>query len=437
MSVLLEVLFLLGCGTLPQLIGRSEDDLRNLAISGLEQRCSTPVASLQALKTEELASALLVESVLARDPTGHQRLKDLSAEDQRNTLIVVNNKRLSIPIPTLQAKSSMENSRLAYQWLLPALAGRLMEGIGDLRSGSTTFQATALFPSSGKRVVLGVACVRFYDSRWIAVFHAESAEGPDLFDVYVATGSSAQSLKVTALLRKRASMGKFYLVGGGVGGVLLLCEQNGSGGPSVAASHYTSMDAFLAGLESRSFVSPQSLGAPAEGTPSLTAIDEAADELTLGMHYYKDGRIDQQAVAVLQGFLRGAEPKWQALPLSIVNDWLAQAGYAGKVGSRSYFNWNGKNWFIMEVQEVLNAWDSWRIVLGDGLGFVKVPIQMASKSCANPVLTTYSDSEGLAAVSTFFIPSEGSVPGEAGELMHAFQLPSGIVASEQPPTIAI
>lgn len=77
----------------------------------------------------------------------------------------------------------------------------------------------------------------------------------------------------------------------------------------------------------------------------------------------------------------------------------------------------------MKAQGELDNWYTWRIVLGDGLGFVEVPIRMASNSTANPVFTTFLNSSERVAVSTFFIPSEGSGPDQAGELLHIFPLP--------------
>ena len=79
---------------MPELIQYSAEELRNSAISDLEPRCSTPLSSIQSLSTDEVAYALLVESILSRDPTSHSGLTGMSIEDQRNTLIVTNNQRL-------------------------------------------------------------------------------------------------------------------------------------------------------------------------------------------------------------------------------------------------------------------------------------------------------------------------------------------------------
>ena len=311
-SIARDVLFFLGRKPMPELIQYSEDELRNSAISDLEPRCSTPVSSIQSLSTDEVAYALLVESILSRDPAGHAGLTAMSIEDQRNTLIVANNQRLrSKSIAQLQALNSYQNSRLAYDWLLPALASRLIDSVGNLALGTATFQASALnsISSPPSTVGMDVACIRFRDglNSWIAVFHKQQPH-KDLFDLYVAVGSSPNSLEVTAVLGTNASMGQFYFLGDGV---LLLYEQNNVGGPSVAASYYENLKDFLSGQsDPKTFVSQQTLGGSAEGTPSLTVIDETADELTIGMHCYisKGGtKVDQQAgyvfVSVKSGLL--------------------------------------------------------------------------------------------------------------------------------------
>jgi len=429
-SIARDVLFFLGRKPMPELIQYSAEELRNSAISDLEPRCSTPLSSIQSLSTDEVAYALLVESILSRDPTSHSGLTGMSIEDQRNTLIVTNNQRLrNKSIAELQALNSYQNSRLAYDWLVPALASRLIDSIGNLALGTATFQASALnnMSSPPSTVGMDVACIRFHDGlkKWIAVFHKQQPPD-DLFDLYVAVGPSPNSLEVTAVLGTKASMGQFYFLGDGV---LLLYEQNKCGGPSVAASYYESLEDFLSGQsDPKTFVSQQTLGGSAEGTPSLTVVNETADELTIGMHCYisKDGtKVDQQAVAVLRGFLRGSSKdwQWQAQLLKVVNDWLPEDGFTGKLGSRSSFYWTEERWFIMEAQGELDNWYTWRIFLGDGLGFVKIPIRMASNSTANPVFTTFSNSSERVAVSTFFIPSEGSGPNQAGELVHIFPLP--------------
>ncbi|CAE7597288.1 PEP [Symbiodinium sp. CCMP2456] len=404
-SIARDVLFFLGRKPMPELIQYSEEELRNSAISDLESRCSTPVSSIQSLSTDEVAYALLVESILSRDPTGHSGLTAMSIEDQRNTLIVANNQRLqNKSIAELQALNSYQNSRLAYDWLLPALASHLIDSIGNLSLGTATFQASALnnISSPPSTVGMDVACIRFHDrlKKWIAVFHKQQPPD-DLFDLYVAVGESPNSLEVTAVLRTQASMGQFYFLGDGV---LLLYEQNNCSGPSVAASYYERVEDFLSGQsDPKTFVSQQTLGGSAEGTPSLTVVDETADELTIGMHCYiskGDTKVDQQAVAVLRGFLRGSSKdwQWQAQLLKVVNDWLPEDGVTGKLGSRSSFYWAKARWFIMEAQGELDNWYTWRIFLGDGLGFVKVPIRMASNSTANPVFTTFMNSSERVAV---------------------------------------
>ena len=425
-----DVLFFLRHASLRALLECDDDSIRNTTISQLEKCCATPRSMLQAMDIANLGAALLVESILHRSQ--HQELHLKSVDDQRNTLIVANNRKLGHAIPKLQSLSSLENCRLAYDWLIPELAAPMLRGIEDTKAGVATFQTVATLSSSERKVGMDVACVRFFQGQYIAVFHTLRPGCKDQFDLHLAIGGASlesADWKEVALLSHNASMGQFYFIGSGV---VLLFEQNTpSYGPSVAVYTYACYSDFLSGAEPSSrFVSERSLSHFAEGTPSLISWEEVERKvtMTIGLHYYKDGRRDLQAVAVLQKFDTQVL-KWETMPLTVSTDWMDRNGFRGKIGSRSSFWWAERCWFLMEAQKVLNDWHSWRVVLGDGIGFIEVGMRTPkdSTSFANPFITTFRKGEHSSCefcLNTLFIPSEGAGEGEVGELLHEFLLPS-------------
>lgn len=283
-----------------------------------------------------------------------------------------------------------------------------------------------------------------------------------MFDVYSATSPDLASWQTQTRLLRRASMPKLYT--NTLGGVLVLYEANTVGvGPSVAAAWFPTVAAVLAGAAPDfSFVSQRTLSGFAEGTPNLfeaTGSSPMRSEVAVGMHYFKNGSIDQQAVGVLVNF-----KTWVASDVVIVNRWMARSGVKGKVGSRSRFSFRGQVWEALEAQHFLDDWSSWRVFLGDGLGFVETSPTTAhgSSSFANPfvrqlpayergsedvawravgaadALRRESDSAAGAAgaavtahvstggrdqyVATVFVPSEGAGVGEAGEMLWVFEV---------------
>jgi hypothetical protein len=85
----------------------------------------------------------------------------------------------------------------------------------------------------------------------------------------------------------------------------------------------------------------------AEGTPNVLAVEGTSvlnSRISIGLHYYKDGSIDLQAVAVLKNF-----ELWTVMPSTISNEWMMTNGYRGKVRGRQIFTWNGQELWTVEV----------------------------------------------------------------------------------------
>ena len=140
------------------------------------------------------------------------------------------------------------------------------------------------------------------------------------------------------------SMGKFVEAWGGI----LLVVEHGNPNISVGVAFYSSVEKFASGLApDYHFISDRTISPAAEGTPNVLAVEGSSihdSRISIGLHYYKDGSIDLQAVAVLENFL-----DWTVMESTISNEWMMANGYMGKVGQREVFNWNGHELWTLEV----------------------------------------------------------------------------------------
>lgn len=103
--------------TREQLDSMSPEDRRNTLITELANRTKDSVSYYQSLNNTDLAGAgaLLVFLRETRSRTD-ERIKTMSADDMRNTVIVETNVRTGRNIPDLQALSSMNVVKLVLKW---------------------------------------------------------------------------------------------------------------------------------------------------------------------------------------------------------------------------------------------------------------------------------------------------------------------------------
>lgn len=244
----------------------------------------------------------------------------------------------------------------------------------------------------------------------------------DYFQLMVAESSDLKDWSAGRTVLTHASMGQFYFA---FGGVLLAFEENPEGvGPCVAFTFYQSVDALLQGNHSAHFRAPRSLSTAAEGTPNILNIQGEQLEssiISVGLHFF-DGDRDLQGLGALTNF-----KSWRAEPSNLVNQWLTENGLHGKLGSRATFSWKNRRWWVMEAQKDLSrGWDTWTLLLGDGLGFTEVAVvtPKGGASFANPFVAAGQTAGDL--IVSLFVPSETHSPGEIGELIYSFHTDEGL-----------
>ncbi len=418
------------------LIG-NEDGLRNTIISVLRPEQPTPqfpirapetIAELQAFNTIQLAEVALcnwfLESAQVRNVA---QLAVMSIEDQRNTLIVENHNHTGLDTQRrLQAMTTWELVQLASSWHLPRANLQLFHSLCNVNASTAhTFGAQAAngFGLDTLKIVelRGAARTGSAAPRYLGVFH--HLVGNDIFNLYVTSSDNLTTWSEPILLAERASQGTFCQQWGGI---LLAFEKNDeSEGIGIQVAFYDTVEAFMGGQppSNQRFARDCFRDSGAMGTPSIMDVqgdswNEAA--IVLGLHYFKDSRIDQPGVGVL---LNGADtPGWRAWPLTAARLSIEAVGFAGKIGDRDSFSWRGQQLTIMEAQQVLNQWSSWRCVVGNGLFYTPLHVRtpLGNTAFANPTVSRLDDGRYVA---TMFIPAQGAPDGGSGCLIYEFPGP--------------
>lgn len=245
------------------------------------------------------------------------------------------------------------------------------------------------------------------DGTYLGVSHALT-EG--VFHLRLSRSTDLLTWSYIATLDTHASQGE--LTAQPDGSFWLAYEHDEPNSCFVRLRHYASR----ALLEKGKFASETTLGrtlAPtAEGTPSIESV--RANEIRLRFHYYRNGDVDRAASGILRG-----PGQWQTKIESELNAAVEAHGVKGNIGGRTRFTAQGKTWYLQEGQLRKNDWASWRIFLLESNTQKAVPVPIkthgGSSSFANPGVCTLP---GGRLFCSFFMPSEGNAPGEAGALLY-------------------
>lgn len=187
--------------------------------------------------------------------------------------------------------------------------------------------------------------------------------------------------------------------------------------------HYANLNSLMAGIVNKTFDAPRTIpNAGAEGTPNIYSATINPDInnsiIDVGFHYFRNSDVDRQARGTLTNF-----SQWTARVETQVNTILEALGVNGNLGDRDNVTYNGKSYNIIEGQLTKGNWASWRCFLYDWSANTAVQLNIrthkGSTTFANPSFTKIKDPSGNSALATtLFIPSEGAVTGESGELIY-------------------
>jgi len=203
---------------------------------------------------------------------------------------------------------------------------------------------------------------------------------------------------------------------------LMAFERDTPNGNHIVVRGYNSLKDLLAGRHAVHQDLPPQLSKFAEGTPSIDFASTYGDswedvDVQLRLHYYRDGDVDRQASGNLKGFA-----DWQSR-VERADHAPLEKTYKGNIGDRDSVYPKGVKFDLLEAQLAKNDWSSWRILMrrrGDEWLRVSPRTKGGSRSFANPNWTAINLPNGKAGlVVTYFLPSQGSAPGESGTLIYA------------------
>lgn len=230
------------------------------------------------------------------------------------------------------------------------------------------------------------------------------------------------------------------------GGGYLVVDENTTPGvegglPHVRLLHYADLDALVAAAPSRVYDAPRALAPTAEGTPEIRAIDwhgtlgDVTDAtIRLSMHYYWQQDVDRQALGTLTDW-----STWSAVRRDGLNGLLSEGLLGGGLlggllhlggnwGGRDGFDYDGRDYEVVEVQAVKNDWSTWRSSLYDvtanRLLALPMRVHYGQTSFGNHKVSVLDAPTGTGRVlfGSAFLFSEGA-PNGAGQMLYYHRLP--------------
>ncbi|UCJ08958.1 hypothetical protein KTO58_07175 [Chitinophaga pendula] len=197
------------------------------------------------------------------------------------------------------------------------------------------------------------------------------------------------------------------------GGYVMAWEQEPSN--HLKFVYFSSWTNLLNGAVAKSYDVSRTLSSCAEGTPNIYAASSTRVEA--GYHFYHNCDVDRQARGVLSNF-----NSWRGSAQPNFDNALLHWGVQGNIGDRDIlYDFDGYNFGLIEGQFAKGDFGTWRSFIYDyqtgNAEQLNIQTNSGSQAFANPTISRVQLNGRRALVCTFFVPSERSAPGEAGELI--------------------
>lgn len=246
------------------------------------------------------------------------------------------------------------------------------------------------------------------------------------FSVHLAKSPDAEKWAHLVELDAHASQASLHEAEDG--SFLMAYEKDAPNSCWIRLRHYRNQAELIEGTFSQEIDLTRSLAPTAEGTPSFESVDIPNGDLSkstikLRFHFFKDVRVDQLASGTLTHF-----KDWKAEPSHDLNEAFRKLGGLGNLGDRDPFQWQGKTYYVQEIQGKVGDWGSWGIYLcdADGRPLKKLAFKTPKNATAfsNPSVSSFrSLTNDDKLLFSAFIHSRGTKPGEKGQVVSLIKMP--------------
>ena len=206
--------------------------------------------------------------------------------------------------------------------------------------------------------------------------------------------------------------------------------------------YYSNLPTLLNDSPNATLDTPRTLSNSNEGTPNIynITIESSLMKACVGFHFLNNTiGLDRVAAGWLTIPLDNPENMiWENVTeLFDYNEKLVSMGVQGNIGDRDHVQLLGRNYTLQEAQLRKDDWSSWRIFLYDhsknNFTMLNIKTHKGSVSFSNPTCTIlrFPNNESCF-VTTYFIHTNGSANGEAGQLIFYKEF---VVVPDDYPTI--
>ena len=188
------------------------------------------------------------------------------------------------------------------------------------------------------------------------------------------------------------------------------------------AAYYNSWADLAAGNSSKQYKFSRQLSQNAEGTPNIYSATETT--LDIGFHYYYQKKYDRNARGTLTNWTGTNTGEWSVSVQDSINNAILATGIISdrNIGDRDDVSLGRFDFLIMEGGGNNKNFGGWRSFIYDPSNTTAYQLNIVtdggSLAFANPTATVVTLNGRKAIVNTLFIPSQNSVPGEAGTCIY-------------------